>query len=141
MTNYIWTIAALECATEENGLNKVVKTVHWRYKGTDETSGISYELFGAQAMDAPNTAAYIPYDQLTEATVISWLEKKLDIVAFQASIAAEIERIQNPPIIIEHNPFAPKPEVLLPEEGPEAEPEEGPEGEVPATESESSGSL
>lgn len=36
-----WTIAALECATEENGLNKVVKTVHWRYKGTDETSGIS----------------------------------------------------------------------------------------------------
>ena len=51
MTNYTWTIAALECATEENGLNKVVKTVHWRYKGTDETSGASYELFGAQAMN------------------------------------------------------------------------------------------
>ena len=27
--------------TEENSLNKVVKTVHWRYRGTDETSGIS----------------------------------------------------------------------------------------------------
>lgn len=116
MINYTWTIAALECATEENGLNKVVKTVHWRYKGTDETLGISHELFGAQAMDAPNTTAYIPYDELTEATVVSWLEKKLDIVAFQTSITAEIERIQNPPIIIEHNPFAPKPTELPPTE-------------------------
>ena len=61
MTNYTWTIAALECATEENGLNKVVKTVHWRYKGTDETSGISYELFGAKAGYAtdPNYANVI----------------------------------------------------------------------------------
>ena len=133
MTNYTWTIAALECATEENGLNKVVKTVHWRYKGTEETSGISYELFGAQAMDEPNTAAYIPYDELTEATVVSWLEKKLDVTSFQASITAEIEKIQNPPIIIEHNPFAPRPEIIPPVEEPEVE--------APVTESESSGSL
>ena len=133
MTNYTWTIAALECATEENGLNKVVKTVHWRYKGTDETSGISYELFGAQAMDAPNTSAYIPYDELTEATVVSWLEKKLDVDSFQTSIATEIEKIKNPPIIIEHNPFAPKPEIIAPVE----EPAVG----TPATGSESSGSL
>ena len=41
MINYTWTIAALEYATEENSLNKVVKTVHWRYKGTDETSELS----------------------------------------------------------------------------------------------------
>ena len=109
MTNYTWTIAALECATEENGLNKVVKTVHWRYKGTDETSGISYELFGAQAMDAPNTSSYIPYDELTEATVISWLEKKLDVSSFQASIVTEIEKIKNPPIFVEYSPFHPKP--------------------------------
>ena len=79
MTNYTWTIAALECATEENGLNKVVKTVHWRYKGTEETSGISYELFGAQAMDESNTTAYIPYDELTEAIVVSLLEYQLEI--------------------------------------------------------------
>ena len=109
MTNYTWTIAALECATEENGLNKVVKTVHWRYKGTDEITGTSYELFGAQAMDAPNTSSYIPYDELTEATVISWLEKKLDVVSFQESIVNEIEKIKNPPIIVEYNPFTPKP--------------------------------
>ena len=133
MINYTWTIAALECATEENGLNKVVKTVHWRYKGTDDISGISYELFGAQAMDEPNVTTYIPYDQLTESTVISWLEKKLDVVSFQTSIAAEIERIQNPPIIIEHNPFAPKPEIITPVEEPVVE--------TPTTGSASSGSL
>lgn len=133
MINYTWTIAALEYTTEENGLNKVVKTVHWRYKGTDETSVISYELFGAQAMDAPNTAAYIPYDQLTEATVISWLEKKLDVVSFQESIATEIEKIKNPPIVVDHNPFAPKfTETLLVEE---------PAVETPTTGSASSGSL
>lgn len=72
MINYSkWIIAALEYATEENSLNKVVKTVHWRYKGTDETSGISYEIFGAQAMGKPNNVQYIPYDELTEATVVS----------------------------------------------------------------------
>ena len=27
MTNYTWTIAVLECAAEENSLNKVVKTM------------------------------------------------------------------------------------------------------------------
>ena len=133
MTNYTWTIAALEYATEENSLNKVVKTVHWRYKGTDETSGISYELFGAQAMDKPNTAVYIPYDKLTEATVVSWLEKKLNVVSFQESIATEIEKIKNPPIVVAHNPFAPKlTETLLVEE---------PAVETPTTGSESSGSL
>ena len=133
MINYTWTIAALEYATEENSLNKVVKTVHWRYKGTDETSGISYELFGAQAMDAPNTAVYIPYDELTEATVVSWLEKKLDVSSFQASIATEIEKIKNPPIVVDHNPFAPKPEIIPPVEEPVIE--------TSTTGSASSGSL
>ena len=133
MTNYTWTIAALEYATEENSLNKVVKTVHWRYRGTDETSGISYELFGAQAMDKPNTAVYIPYDELKEATVVSWLEKKLNVDSFQTSIATEIEKIKNPPIVIDHNPFAPKlTETLLVEE---------PVIETSTTGSESSGSL
>ena len=68
-------------------------------------------------MDAPNTAVYIPYDELTEATVVSWLEKKLDVVSFQKSIATEIEKIKNPPIVVDHNPFAPKlTETLLVEE-------------------------
>ena len=133
MTNYTWTIAALEYATEENSLNKVVKTVHWRYKGTDETSGISYELFGAQAMDKPNTAVYILYDELTEATVVSWLEKKLNVVSFQELIATEIKKIKNPPIVVDHNPFAPKlTETLLVEE---------PVIETSTTGSASSGSL
>lgn len=101
MINYTWTIATLEFATEENGLNKVVKTVHWIYKGTDETSGISYKLFGVQAMDKP-------YDELTEAIIISWLEKKLDVVSFQELIATEIEKIKNPPVVVDYNPFAPK---------------------------------
>ena len=56
-------------------------------------------------MDEPNTTAYIPYDELTEAIVVSWLEKKLDVSSFQASITAEIEKIKNPPIIVEYNPF------------------------------------
>ena len=133
MIKYTWVIAALESATEENSLNKVVKTVHWRYRGTDETSGIFYELFGAQAMDEPNVAVYIPYDELTEATVVSWLEKKLDVSSFQASIATEIEKIKNPPIVIDHNPFAPKfTETLLVEE---------PVIETSTTGSASSGSL
>ena len=48
-------------------------------------------------------------DELTEAIIISWLEKKLDVVSFQELIATEIEKIKNPPIVVVHNPFAPKP--------------------------------
>ena len=109
MINYIWTIVALEYAPEENGLSKVIKNIHWRYKGTDKDSGVSFELFGVQEMDAPNTSSYIPYDDLTEEIVISWLTKKLDITLFQKSIITEIEKIKNPSIVIVHNPFAPKP--------------------------------
>ena len=55
MITYKWTISALESSPNESGLAKVVKSVHWRYKGTDEASGISYELFGATLQTPPHT--------------------------------------------------------------------------------------
>lgn len=45
MTNYNWTISAMECLKKDNDLNDVVITIHWRYNA--EKEGFNAETYGA----------------------------------------------------------------------------------------------
>ena len=79
MITFNWTIAAAERAVSLNGLQDVIKTIHWRYRGTDE-NGITAETYGATSVGDPNPEDFTPYDGITEADVIGWLESILGIV-------------------------------------------------------------
>ena len=82
-------------------------------------STTNYQEVNTEATSSDSTRLYLP-----TAGGVVWsisdpiiLEKKLDVVSFQKSIATEIEKIKNPPIVVDHNPFAPKlTETLLVEE-------------------------
>jgi hypothetical protein len=92
---YEWTIAALDCAVDLDGLTNVVQTVHWRYRGTN-AAGTTAESYGAQAVGTPNPEAFVAYSELDLTTVAGWLEATLDIAALQAGLAAQIDQLENP---------------------------------------------
>ena len=95
MINYKWTFPAFDCIIDEDGLQKVVTTVHWRYKGTDE-DGIEAEIYGAQSVGQPNPEAFTPYPEISEEQVIGWMEETMDMEVLNQNITSQINLIKNP---------------------------------------------
>lgn len=125
MINYTWTFSAFDCKVDENGLNKVVTTVHWRYRGTDE-DGITAETYGAQSVGEPNPDAFTPYPNLSKEQVIGWMESQMDMETINENIASQITLIKNPVQVTLTAPWDTIAEVVEPvvEEEPIVEEEE-----------------
>lgn len=107
MITYEWNFPAFDCKVDDNGLNKVVTTVHWTYNGTDE-DGISSGIYGAQAVGEPNPDAFTPYPELSKEQVIGWMESVMDVDAMNKSLADQIDLIKNPIQITLPPPFEKK---------------------------------
>lgn len=95
MINYTWTFPAFDCIINEDGLQKVVTTVHWILKGTDEDN-ISAEVYGTQPVGQPNPEAFTPFIDLSKDQVIGWMESSMDVDNMKANITAQINLIKNP---------------------------------------------
>jgi len=105
MITYKWIFSAFDCRVDEDGMQDVVTTVHWRYNGTNE-NGISAEIYGAQAVGTPIPDAFTPYPDLLEEQVIGWMEETMDVEAMDLNIAEQIELIINPVYVTLPPPFA-----------------------------------
>lgn len=95
MINYKWTISALDCNVDEEGLKNVVKTIHWRYRGTDE-DGTTAEVYGAESVPSPNPEEFKEFETLNQEVVEGWLESILDVDEKKQNIQQQIEEIKNP---------------------------------------------
>lgn len=95
MINYKWIFPAFDCKIDENGLNDVITTVHWRYRGTDEDN-ITAEIYGSQAVPSPNPEAFTPYPDLQEEQVIGWMENIMDMKIMNETINEQIDLIKKP---------------------------------------------
>jgi len=95
MTTFNWTISAVERAVSLDGLQDVIQTVHWRYRGTDE-NGVTAETYGAVAVGQPNPQDFTPFDDVTASDVEGWLEVLLDVPSMQANLEAQIALIITP---------------------------------------------
>jgi trans-2-enoyl-CoA reductase len=85
---YAWVISQLDCAPQQDNLNDVVKTIHWRYQATDGTyTADCYGSIGTGDAD------------LTQEQVIAWLESSLDVEALQEGLAGQLASLANPPIV------------------------------------------
>jgi hypothetical protein len=98
MTTFNWTISAVERAVSLDGLQDVIQTVHWRYRGTDE-NGVTAETYGATAVGQPNPQDFTPFDEVTASDVEGWLEVLLDVTSMQANLEAQIALIITPTTI------------------------------------------
>ena len=82
-----WKISQLD----RNTADGFVTTAHWTCSGVDgDFSGSVYASCGFDG------ELVIPYNQLTEATVLSWVWEKVDKEATEAAVLAQIEAQKNP---------------------------------------------
>ena len=97
-TVFEWVISQLNCAVESEGLPDVINQIHWRYNATqvDEDKTWFADTYGASSVAQPNPQNFIPYANVTEAEVISWLEQILPVEDMQASLEANIALQINP---------------------------------------------
>lgn len=95
MINFEWVKPILEVKLIDGSLENVIKTVHWRYKGTDENE-VSADVYGAQSLSDPDANDFIEFEDMTNENVYSWLESILDVEALEENITSQIELINNP---------------------------------------------
>ena len=88
-------IIQLERAADIGG----VITAHWTATKSDgEYTASSYGAEGFQP--DPESPDFKPFEQLTEADVIGWLEAKEGWAAgLEQRLNAELERLKNPPVL------------------------------------------
>ena len=112
MITISWIIERLLVRKVEGTLTDVVITADWRCNGTqDQYSGTCY----GSASFAPPTENFTPYEDLTEAQVLSWCYSNgVDQAAIEANVSLQIENQINPPIIAPPLPWLPPVEIVPP---------------------------
>ena len=89
---YNWTIGNLEY---NNDSDQGVVIAHWRCTGVD--GDYSASAYSTQSFEPdPSADGYVAYADLTEATVIGWVQNAVDQTAVETAIADKIEADKNP---------------------------------------------
>jgi hypothetical protein len=93
---YGWLIQELKAKVqdEDSGLENIIETVHYRYQATD--GEYTADVYGSVGLEAPDAESFKPFEEVTEADVIAWLESKLDVEAMQSGLDAQLDAIANP---------------------------------------------
>jgi hypothetical protein len=88
MTTTTWKINTLESNTADG----FVSVAHWSATAVDGEHSASAYATVSWAEGTPT----IPYANLTEAEVLSWVWESVDKAATEASLAAQIALLKNP---------------------------------------------
>lgn len=90
MTTYLWTIQQMDRLTADG----FVVTVHYNVSATDGTYNAS--TYGTVGYTEQPGETYTPYDQLTEAQVVGWVQASLGKDTVEASLQSQINAQINP---------------------------------------------
>lgn len=91
MATPTWTIANTEYDTASGGIT----VAHWRV--TLEDGGYTASAYGTAGFTPDATDPnFKPYDEVTEAEVLSWVWEQVDQAETEAALAAKIEADKNP---------------------------------------------
>jgi hypothetical protein len=91
---YKWVISDLVAKIQDGELSNVIETVHYRYQTTDGEH--TADVYGSVGLEAPDAESFKPFEEVTEADVIAWLEVKLDVEAMQEGLSNQLDAIANP---------------------------------------------
>ena len=87
--SYNWAVTQMDRKTADG----FVTTAHWTCSGVDgEFSGSVYSTVSFEGEPT------IPYENLTEATVLGWVWGKVDKEATEAAVAAQIAEAKAPAV-------------------------------------------
>lgn len=105
MTTFTWTVDAMYTVQQPDP-NYVVNVI-WTLTGVD---GENTASIGGNTVfsSAEQPESFTPYDQLTEAIVIGWVQDALGadgIANYEANVNGQIESQKNPPVSPENTPL------------------------------------
>ena len=90
MTTFTWSIPQMDRLTSDG----FVVTVHYIVNATDGTYNAS--TYGTVGYTQQPGETFIPYDQLTEAVVVGWVQNSLGQATVEASLQGQIDAQINP---------------------------------------------
>jgi hypothetical protein len=90
MTTYLWTVSQLDRLTADG----FVVTVHYNVSATEDTYSAS--TYGTIGYTQKQGETYIPYADLTEATVVGWVQTSLGKDTVEASLQSQIDAQKHP---------------------------------------------
>ena len=93
-----WNIVALDAYPELDGEQDVVFTVHWQLNGTD--GAYAGSVYGSSGVMFNEGSTFVPYAELTEAQVVSWVQDALgeeQVASYEANVEQQIANEKNPP--------------------------------------------
>jgi hypothetical protein len=90
MTTFNWTISQMDRLTSDG----FVVTVHYNVTATDDTYSAS--TYGTISYTQEQGETYIPYDDLTEATVVGWVQTALGKETVESSLQSQIDLQKHP---------------------------------------------
>lgn len=95
-----WKIVSIECKPLEDSLSNVATVAHWTLSDTD--GDLSASVYGSQSLPEADPADFTPYEDLTEATVVTWVQAAMgedQVAAYESNVAAQLETLANPPVV------------------------------------------
>jgi hypothetical protein len=96
MTEYRWSIAQLEHKVDDGG----VIIAHWRAEAIQDEHVAS--VYGSVSFTPnPDSEDFVPYSELTEGLVISWVKLELgeEVEAIENGLSIQIDNMVNPPVV------------------------------------------
>jgi len=92
-----WTISSVKAQVEQDGLQNVIRTIHWRLGKQD---GDHYaDVYGSKSLQAPEADNFIPSEEVTLDMIKSWLEASFEaeeLESLNANLDAQLEAKKNP---------------------------------------------
>lgn len=101
---FSWTFPQFDVAPTEDGLDNVVKVIHWRLDAVDGTYRAG--AYGSVGADAPDPNQFTPYSQITPEWAIAIVSGKVDVEETKRNLEKQIEDQRNPPIVPMRPPFS-----------------------------------
>jgi hypothetical protein len=104
-----WTVSAMDCKVQEDGLSDVVYQCHWRVSKTEVDGDKTYSasVYSTCSVPGPNPASFTPYDQLTQDEVLGWIwANGVDKAATEAAVQQQIYLQKNPVVVSPPLPWA-----------------------------------
>jgi len=104
MTTYTWTINAMYTVQQPDP--DYVVNVLWTLAGVDGEYTAS--IGGNTVFDSQQASPFIPYDQLTQETVVGWVQSNLGeqgIANYEANVQGQIDSMINPPVSPQNTPL------------------------------------
>lgn len=95
MNTYYFRINAVDAHVSKDGLDNVIYNVHYSYIGEDANGNVTTRI-GVHAVQAPNFDSFVPFDQLTQADVIAWIESDLPVAQMQQDLDLQLAELAAP---------------------------------------------